>query len=125
MIGRAALFLAAAGTAAAALQPPQTFRSSVDVVQVDVSVLDKDRRPVRGLTAEDFSILEDGKPRPIVTFLPVEIAQREPVAGRASWVRDVASDVVDNGIRREGRLVIIMFDWSIRFADQTLARRIA
>ena len=25
----------------------------------------------------------------------------------------------------EGRLVVIMFDWSIRFADQELARRIA
>jgi VWFA-related protein len=40
-------------------------------------------------------------------------------------VRDVAPDAVDNNVRPEGRLVVIMFDWSIRFADQQLARRIA
>jgi VWFA-related protein len=126
MLGRAGLLLAAASAAAAALQaPPQTFRAGVDVVQVDVSVLDKERRPVRGLSASDFTIFEDGKPRPVVAFVPVEIAPRESVEGRASWVRDVAPDAVGNDVRPEGRLVVIMFDWSIRFADQQLARRIA
>src|SRR5690349_20662232 len=52
-----------------------TFRSGVDVVQVDVSVLDKDRRPGRGLTESAFTILEAGKPRPIVAFVPVELAE--------------------------------------------------
>jgi VWFA-related protein len=97
----------------------------VDVVQVDVSVLDKSRRPVRNLTAADFTIFEDGKPRPIVAFVPVELAEPERVAGQASWVRDVAPDVVTNDMRPEGRLVVIMLDWSIRFEDQQLARRIA
>jgi VWFA-related protein len=120
-----ALLLSAACAAAAALQPPQTFRAGVDLVQVDVSVLDKDRQPVRGLTAADFTILEDGKPRPVVAFVPVDLPERAPVEGRASWVRDVTPDVVDNNVRPEGRLVVIMFDWSIRFADQDLARRIA
>ena len=40
--------------------PLPTFRTGVDVVQLDVTVLDKDRHPVRGLTAEDFTILERG-----------------------------------------------------------------
>jgi hypothetical protein len=31
-------------------QPPVTFRAGVDLVEVDVSVLDKNRRPVRDLT---------------------------------------------------------------------------
>jgi VWFA-related protein len=124
MFGRATLLLAAVA-AGAALQSPQTFRTGIDVVQVDVSVLDKNRRPVRGLTASDFTILEDGKPRPVVAFVPVEIAQRDSFEGRASWLRDVAPDVVDNDVHPEGRLVVIMFDWSIRFADQALARRIA
>jgi VWFA-related protein len=125
MLGGTALVLAAAAAGAAALQPPQTFRTGVDVVQVDVSVLDKERRPVRGLTASDFTILEDGKPRPVVAFVPVDIAERESFEGRASWVRDVAPDAVDNDVRPEGRLVVIMFDWSIRFHDQVLAKRIA
>ncbi len=41
--------------------PPSV--QGVDAVQLDVSVLDKERRPVRGLTAADFTVLEDGKPR--------------------------------------------------------------
>ena len=40
--------------------PQATFRTGVDVVQLDVSVLDKDRKPIRALTASDFTILEDG-----------------------------------------------------------------
>lgn len=106
-------------------QPPPTFQSGVDVVQVDVSVLDKDRRPVRGLTPADFTILEDGKPRPIVAFVPVDLAERDASPARASWVRDVSPDVTTNDVRPEGRLVVIMFDWSIRFEDHLLARRIA
>ena len=106
-------------------QPQARFQTGVDVVQVDVSVLDKDRRPVRGLTTADFTILEDGKPRPIVAFVPVDLAERKASVARASWVRDVAPDVTTNDVRPEGRLVVIMFDWSIRIGDHLLARRIA
>ena len=108
-------------------QPVQqpTFRSGVDVVQVDVSVLDKNRRPIRDLAQSDFTILEDGKPRPIVAFVPVELAEANHDAPSAPWVHDVAPDVITNRARPEGRLVVIMFDWSIRFLDQALARRIA
>jgi len=105
-------------------QPP-AFRGGVDVVQVDVSVLDKDRKTVRDLTAADFTILEDGKSRPVVAFVPVSIADAPPGDGRAAWVRTVAPDVVTNDVRPEGRLVVIMLDWSIRVEDQTLARRVA
>ncbi len=126
-----ALALCAAATAVALIAgqdaplPQPRFRGGVDVVQVDVSVLDKDRRPVRGLTADDFTVREDGKTRPIVAFAPVELSEAAPPAGPAAWVRDVESDVVMNDARPEGRLVVIMFDWSIRFEDQQLARRIA
>ncbi len=105
---------------------PQTFRTGVDVVHVDVSVLDVDRRPVRGLTAADFTLLEDGKPRPIVAFTSVEIPVTPPPPdGAAAWVTDVAPDVASNDLPREGRLVVIMFDQSIRNAQQAVARRIA
>jgi hypothetical protein len=52
-----------------------TFRSGVDVVRLDVSVLDRDRMPIRGLTAADFTVLEDGKPQPIVGFDAVDLLQ--------------------------------------------------
>src|SRR4051794_25868759 len=34
------------------------FRTSVDVVQMDVTVLDENRQPVHGLTAADFIVTE-------------------------------------------------------------------
>jgi VWFA-related protein len=103
-----------------------TVRVGIDVVQVDVSVLDDARRPVRGLTAADFTVLEDGKPRPVTVFNPVEIEEHPPkVDGVASWVRDVPPDVTTNDVKPEGRLVVIVFDWSIRPQDQLSARKIA
>jgi hypothetical protein len=80
---------------------------------------------VRGLTASDFTIFEDGRPRPVVAFVPVELAEPETTSNAAAWVRDLASDVATNRVRPEGRLVVIMFDWSIRLEDQMLAQRIA
>jgi hypothetical protein len=64
------------GVAALAQQRPadqrprtaSTFRDRVDLVQLDVSVLDRDRRPVRGLTSKDFTVFEDGKPQVICIF---------------------------------------------------------
>jgi len=118
---------AAATTQAQRPEPAPTFRVRVGVVQIDVSVLDEKRTPVRGLTAADFTVLEDGKKRDIVAFTPVELPARTGGAttGTAAWTREVAPDVATNDVSPEGRLVVIVFDWSIRFDDSTLARKIA
>jgi VWFA-related protein len=106
--------------------PPPRFRGGTDLVQVDVSVLDGKRRPVSGLTASDFTILEDGKPRPIEGFTEVHLAARVP-KDSAPWVRDVPPDVASNTtLGVEGRIVIILLDRSIPWGEPTqTARRIA
>ena len=69
-------------------------------------MLDKDRRPVRGLTAEDFTILEKSKPQPLVAFSAVDVPAA--VTHAAPWVRDAPLDVVSNAENR--RLVAIIMD---------------
>jgi len=86
--------------------PLPTFRTGVDVVQLDVTVLDKDRHPVRGLTADDFTILDKGRPQQIVAFSPVDVPA--PVSDVAPWMRDAPLDVVSNAENR--RLVAIVMD---------------
>ena len=90
--------------------PPRAqepFRTGIDVVELDVTVLDRDRRPVPGLTASDFTVLVDGKPRPIVAFRAVDLPK--PVAVTAPWIRDVAPDVATN-TRASGRVIVILID---------------
>ena len=45
-----------------------TFETSTRVVLLDVLVTDKAGKPVRGLKAGDFTVLEDGKPQPVRNF---------------------------------------------------------
>ena len=45
-----------------------TFASKVELVTVDAVVVDGKDRPVRGLRADDFVLLEDGKPQKVESF---------------------------------------------------------
>lgn len=61
---------------AAQAPPPEsgeTFFESieVEVVNVEVFVTRRNGEPVRGLTREDFQLLEDGKPVPITNFYAI------------------------------------------------------
>jgi VWFA-related protein len=88
-------------------QAPPTFRAGTEIVHLDVSVFDKDRRPVRGLTAGDFTILEDGTPRPVVAFSAIDVPEAVPPTAR--WMREVPHDVSTNQLDGK-RLVLIVFD---------------
>jgi VWFA-related protein len=106
--------------------PPQaTFRSGVDIVHVDVSVLDKDRHPVHDLTAADFVVREDGKVRPITAFSAVTLTEAAAPAPRAGWMLDVSRDTATNVLPREGRLVVILLDRTIPTENMPWARRTA
>jgi len=124
------LFLSIAGSAcllaAGQSAPPgaqAVFKSSVDLVHLDVSVLDRARVPVRGLTAADFTILEDGAPRPISAF--VELLTKPPTkaSDRSSAVDNASADVQTNEIARtpEGRLFVVILDDAMIPADPQMA----
>src|SRR5688572_29423631 len=48
--------------------PAFSERIDVSLVNVDVIVTDRDGKRVRGLKAEDFTVLEEGKPQQIANF---------------------------------------------------------
>jgi VWFA-related protein len=122
-----ALVIGSVGTFAFAQAPlargqtQTTFRSGIDLVQLDVVVLDKQRRPVTGLAAADFTILQDGKRVPIEAFAAVTLPQ--PIASGVAWLRDIPSDVASNARAESGRLVVIMMDRSIPSGPATVVAR--
>lgn len=103
----------AAGTAAivlmkttgAAQAPVAQFKTGVDATTLNVSVVDKGLKPVRGLQRDDFTVLEDGKPQRIVSFSE-EVLRRDVPPGPV-WEQKFSPDVATNGddVRR---LIVIL-----------------
>jgi VWFA-related protein len=89
-------------------QQPPTFRSGIDVVRLDVTVLDAGRHPVADLAQTDFTITVDGRPQPIVGFERFVIPP--PERPTAAWMREVAPDVRSNALGEPRLLVILMDD---------------
>ena len=91
----------------ASQQRPPVFRSGVDVVQIDVSVLDKDRKPVRSLTAADFEVKEDGKLQDVVVVS--EQSFPDEAAPPPVWTRAAAPDVATTDADGK-RVFMLLFD---------------
>ena len=88
-------------------QPPQ-FRAGVDLTRLDVSVIDRQRQPVRGLHARDFTVVENGQVQPIAAFSEVDVP--DPDDPPALWMRDVQPDIRRNDNLEDRRLVVIVLD---------------
>ena len=85
-----------AGSALVAQSPQQpVFRGGVELVTIDVTVVDKDGKPVPGLKPEDFVVSLQGQPRPVraldflefgtpsaaIAPVPARQTTNEPAAG--------------------------------------------
>src|SRR5689334_12888960 len=72
--------------------PPSgaTFRSNVNLILVDVVVRDRSGAVVKGLTEDDFQILEDNKPQQIVSFAFEQIAAQPRTIETASLLTAAA-----------------------------------
>ena len=80
------------------------FRAGVDLVTVDAIVVDKDGRPVTGLTADDFILTVDGKPRAIDAFELVAVRTTDAPVDRR------LPDVSSNDVAEPGRLIFLVID---------------
>src|SRR6185369_14481578 len=104
-----ALAAAAAATLFGQASPsPPSFPAQAEAITVDVVVLDHDGQPVAGLTKEDFTLLDGGRPQPIVGF-EERRAPRETAAATADAVPDRVATNIPSGHER-GRVLVILVD---------------
>jgi VWFA-related protein len=109
------LLLGALGSGSAVFgqtQQAPVFRGGVTLVTVDVSVLDRNGRPVPGLTADDFEIKLDGHVQPVRTTAYEQVAL-EPAGAAAALPAPPAVPVRETTNRTpvpELRLFVVMLD---------------
>ena len=99
------LLLAVAVLQGQSAQDRPTFRSGVQSIEVDVLVTDKSGKAVRGLTKDDFTLIEDDTPQRIASFSFVELPIEAP-ASRAAAAKAVEPDITTNA--GEGRMYVML-----------------
>jgi Ca-activated chloride channel family protein len=112
-----------------AAQPPQnpTFRTTVDLVNFAVMVVDKQGKPITGLTADDFEVTENGKRQTLKYFAAGEPAEAPPLhlgllldtsGSMADDLRDARSAAIKfvNALDHAADVTLVDFDTQVRVA---------
>jgi VWFA-related protein len=100
-------------------QQPPTFRATADLLIVETQVVDRDGRPIAGLTPADFEVKIGGRVRQVVSADFVQYT--DGVEGLKAEPRQGASPATSPGIPKveEGRMFILVVD-EFSFTDQQL-----
>jgi VWFA-related protein len=101
------VFCAALAMPTAAQAPPVEFSAGTDQVLVDVLALDSAGRPIADLQRDDFEILDEGAPRPLISFEAVRSLASEPTAS-GSAIEGFASNA--RAAQDRGRVFLLAFD---------------
>ena len=99
---------ALAGPAAQDQKAVPAFPARAEAVTLDVVVADKQGRAVRGLTAADFTVLEDGRPQTVVGFEAADLSAALPEPPSSAG-GPVASNVRATD-SRPGRAFVFVLD---------------
>ena len=112
-----AMVLSAALVAAQTGAPPAVYRAGTDLVVLQVSVSDAQRRHVSGLRAENFTVFDEGVPQPLSVFAtsdaPLDVMLLLDTSGSMDlWlpVAKVAAANLVRTLRSEDRAGLILFD---------------
>jgi VWFA-related protein len=109
----------------ASVQDRPTFKSGIQYIEIDVTVLDQKGRLVRGLTLDDFELFEDNLQQKIEDFRLVDIPippRRPRDTPRSSLVeRDVTTNTAS------GRIYVMLLESTpaFPFAHTYLTQRVA
>jgi Ca-activated chloride channel family protein len=127
---------AAASTPERALaqQPQTTIKTEVSLVNVIFSALDRQKRPVPGLTAQDFTVSEDRRPQEILYFSEMSEASEVPltiallidtsgsVREELEYEKETAAEFFRSVLREDKDLaLIIQFDSEVNLVQDFTA----
>ncbi len=114
---------ASAALVAQSAQQPGVFKSGVELVRFDMSVVDSNGKPLPDVRADEIEILEGGKPRPLVMFQRVQ----EPAGFYTeAALRAASAEVTTNEASPRGHLYVLVFDQQhIAPGNEESARRAA
>jgi VWFA-related protein len=105
-IGAALLALFAGASPGLAASGAVHEQAGVTLIEIPVTVLDHDGKPVRGLTAADFDVRDEGKSVPIQSVDVTEFSTLTPGAAPAPAARNAA---IEAAARRR---FVLLFDLS-------------
>jgi VWFA-related protein len=90
-------------------QPPVTFKVEINYVEIDAIVTDAEGNFVRGLTKDDFQVLEQGKPQTlsICSLIDIPLERAEMPLFAAS---PIEPDVRSNEREFNGRVFVLILD---------------
>jgi Ca-activated chloride channel family protein len=98
-------------------QQRQPFRAGIDLVTFGVSVVDRQGKPVTGLTADDFQILENGKPQALKFFAAGQPDEAPPL--HLGLLLDTSGSMADD-LKDARRACVTFVNALDRAADFTL-----
>jgi VWFA-related protein len=99
--------IAGVAVATVAGQPP-TFKSGIDLLRLDVTVVADDGTPVKDLTAFDFAVEVNGQTRPVRSAQFVSFGSAERIAHPIE--PEAAPQISTNERSERGRLTAVLID---------------
>ena len=112
---------ATSGARLRAQEARPTFRARTELVRLDVSVTDKDGRPVGDVRPDEIAITENGERRRVVLFRHVsEVREADRDADTRTF-----EEVSANSVAPSGHLYVLVFDQSHTGADHEQRARLA
>jgi Ca-activated chloride channel homolog len=113
-------------TSAATARPPspRTYRAGTELVALQVSVVDAQRRYVSNLSAEDFDVFEEGARQTIALFAaatsPLDVMllldTSSSMTGRMELSQKAAVNFM-RALRPADRAAVVLFDNNVRVAE--------
>ena len=114
---------------AAAHQSSAVLRSSSDLVRIDVEVTDRSGKPIKGLTANQFTITDEGKSQAITSFSYADIEAIETATTDVSkpivvtvdndGPNSPSADAISDALR-DRRLIVLFFDLTSMQTDDLI-----